>query len=66
MEEAPRLVKAAVKQVMVAQLMNRRSSLRMAYICTPCVDEANSIGKELRILDWALSGAEKRKDEERG
>ena len=66
MEESPRLVKAAVKQVLLAQMMNRRSDLRMAYICTPCVEEANSIGQELRILDWALSGAEKRKDEERG
>ena len=55
-----------MKQVMLAQLMNRRSDLRMVYICTPCVDEANSIGRELRILDWALSGAEKRKAEERG
>lgn len=66
MEEAPRLVKAAVKQVMLAQLMNKRSDLRMAYICTPCADEANSIGQKLRILDWALSGAEKRKGEELG
>ena len=66
MEESPRLVKAAVKQVLLAQMMNRRSDLRMAYICTPYADEANSIGRELRILDWALSGAEKRKAEERG
>ena len=66
MEESPRLVKAAVKQVLLAQMMNRRSDLRMAYICTRCVEEANSIGQELRILDWALAGAEKRKDEELG
>ena len=66
MEEAPLLVKAVVKQVMLAQLMNRRSALRRAYICTPCAVEANSIGRELQILDWALAGAEKRKDEECG
>ena len=66
MEESPRLVKAAVKQVLLAQMMNRRSDLRMAYICTPCVEEANSIGQALRVLDWALAGAEKRKDGEFG
>jgi len=55
-----------VKQVLLAQMMNRRSDLRMAYICTPCVEEANSIGQALRVLDWALAGAEKRKGEELG
>ena len=56
MSEAPRQVRAAVKQVLLAQMLNHRSDLRMRYVCTPDPSEAQEIGKAIALMDWALAG----------